>query len=94
MAVVKELGQVKIESIRAGPDEPYGVVLGIITLFCVGFAIFVGTLLCFHSYLISENFKVIFYKFYKLDVSFVNSNQNLFIQNIFLTTFLNFIHSK
>jgi len=55
MAKVKELGQAKIENIRAGPDEPYGIVLGLITLICVGFAIFVGTLLCFHSYLISEN---------------------------------------
>ena len=55
MAIVKVLGEERIENIRAGPDEPYGVVLGLITLICVGFAIFVGTLLCFHSYLISEN---------------------------------------
>lgn len=40
---------------RAGSDESYGVLLGLITLVCVGFAVFVGTLLGFHSYLISEN---------------------------------------
>ena len=37
MAIVKVLGEERIENIRAGPDEPYGVVLGLITLICVGF---------------------------------------------------------